>query len=497
MVVVLQIHIYEAQGIVYETMKIWSTFTYLDFVTAYQAGIYNVIALGSASFTDELIDLLEDSPYISKVAFALDNDETGIKRTKTLIDRLKARTNLEKKYAVAFIKNGVKDLDEAINAGVKTLEEAYDVLSLFEYSLQFLVNTYEDEREILDMIIPTILQEDSRLTREEMVTELTKHINQYSKDTILREINFREDFKKQNVSKKFEKLIDKFKAEALSEPMAINTLSRHLQEELKKVQEAVYHKKSNLFESTLLSIRAAEELKADKESRKKIKTGYRIFDDANLAKTNVITICGRANSFKTSLFVNAAMNLLNKNDNTMLFYYSTDDPLEKIINDFIACEAGLIREYVADPLFYPELGKEVSNSKESFQLYQAYLKAFTKIETFIKEKRLIIKQSSDMTTWNEFENALAELNEDQSLKGMARIAIVDSVNKIETPMIQEDNARIAYLSERTKKAAEMYGFIFIQNIELRKIPDFHLVSLQDLRGSVSATRCIMKSYACC
>ena len=170
---------------------------------------------------------------------------------------------------------------------------------------------------------------------------------------------------------------------------------------------------------------------------------------------------------------------------------------EKIINDFIACEAGLIREYVADPLFYPELGKEVSNSKESFQLYQAYLKAFTKIETFIKEKRLIIKQSSDMTTWNEFENALAELNEDQSLKGMARIAIVDSVNKIETPMIQEDNARIAYLSERTKKAAEMYGFIFIQNIELRKIPDFHLVSLQDLRGSVSATRCIMKSYACC
>ena len=26
---------------------------YLDFVTAYQAGIYNVIALGSASFTDD------------------------------------------------------------------------------------------------------------------------------------------------------------------------------------------------------------------------------------------------------------------------------------------------------------------------------------------------------------------------------------------------------------------------------------------------------------
>ena len=228
-------------------------------------------------------------------------------------------------------------------------------------------------------------------------------------------------------------------------------------------------------------------MKADRELRKKIKTGFRIFDEANLVKTNVVTICGRANSFKTSLFVNAAVNLLNENDSTMVFYYSTDDPLEKIINDFIACEAGLLREYVADPLYYPGLGKEVSNSKESFQLYQTYLKTFTKIENFIKEKRLIIKQSSEITTWNEFENALSELNEDNSLKAFTKIAIVDSVNKIETPLIQEDNQRIGYLSERTKKAAEMYGFIFLQNIELKKIPDYYLVSIQDLRGSVSAT----------
>ena len=104
-----------------------------------------------------------------------------------------------------------------------------------------------------------------------------------------------------------------------------------------------------------------------------------------------------------------------------------------------------------------------------------YLKTFTKIENFIKEKRLIIKQSSEITTWNELENALSELNEDNSLKAFTKIAIVDSVNKIETPLIQEDNQRIGYLSERTKKAAEMYGFIFLQNIELKKIPDYYLL----------------------
>lgn len=456
--------------------------------------MYNVVALGSASYTDDLIATLEDSPYVSRIAFALDNDETGINRTKSLIDRLKSMNNLEKKYAVAFMKADAKDLDEAINAGLESLDDIYKTMTLFEYSLQFLLNTYENEREILDMIIPTILQEDSRLTREEMVSELAKHINEYSKDTILREINFREDFKKQNIARKYEKLIDKFKAEVLSEPQSINTLSRHMQEELKKIHEQVYQKKANLFESTLASIRAAEELKADRELRKKIKTGFRIFDEANLTKTNVVTICGRANSFKTSLFVNAAVNLLNENDSTMVFYYSTDDPLEKIINDFIACEAGLLREYVADPLYYPGLGKEVSNSKESFQLYQTYLKTFTKIENFIKEKRLIIKQSSEITTWNEFENALSDLNEDNSLKAFTKIAIVDSVNKIETPLIQDDNQRIGFLSERTKKAAEMYGFIFLQNIELKKIPDYYLVSIQDLRGSVRATSSIMKSY---
>ena len=141
------------------------------------------------------------------------------------------------------MKADAKDLDEAINAGLESLDDIYKTMTLFEYSLQFLLNTYENEREILDMIIPTILQEDSRLTREEMVSELAQYINEYSKDTILREINFREDFKKQNIARKYEKLIDKFKAEVLSEPQSINTLSRHMQEELKKIHEQVYQKK--------------------------------------------------------------------------------------------------------------------------------------------------------------------------------------------------------------------------------------------------------------
>ena len=83
------------------------------------------MALGSASYTDELILELEDSPYVSRIAFALDNDETGINRTKSLIDRLKSMNNLEKKYAVAFMKADAKDLDEAINLGLESLEEIY------------------------------------------------------------------------------------------------------------------------------------------------------------------------------------------------------------------------------------------------------------------------------------------------------------------------------------------------------------------------------------
>lgn len=469
---------------------------YLDFVTAYQAGIYNVGALGSASFTDEILDVLEKVPQIKRVAIALDNDDTGEKRTKTLVDRLKARNDLEKKYSVAFYKTQYKDLDEAIIAGITNLDDIYEFNSMFEYNLKYMIKHCESEREILDIMIPTILQEDSRLTREEQVTELLKYINTYTKETILGEINYRENYKSQSVSKKYEKLIDKFKTELLLDPSSIHSVTKRFTDELKSTHENIFKKKEDLFESTLLAIRRAEEQKADR-TFKKIKTGFRIFDEANVVKSNVITICGRANSFKTSLFVNTAVNILNLNENTLVFYYSTDDPLEKIVNDFIACEAAMDREYCADPLYHKEYGKEISNSQKAFAMFDLYMRTMNKIERWIKEKRLIIKQSSEMITWNNFEDALAELNDDKAIVDMAKVAIIDSVNKIEVPNIQEDNQRIGFLSERTKKAAEMYGFTIIQNIELKKIPDNYLVSLQDLRGSVSATRCIMKSYACC
>lgn len=466
---------------------------YLDFVTAYQAGIYNVGALGSASFTDELVDFLEDTAYINKIAIALDNDVTGEKRTKSLIERLSLRKNLEKKYAVAFYKTEYKDVDEAINAGITDLKDIFEINTLFQYNLKYQIEHCEDERAIIDLMIPAILQEDSRLTREEMVNEMMEYINTFSKETVLREMNYREDYKKQNIAKKFDKEIDKFKTELLLEPSAVKTIVRRFGERLNTIHEDVYKKKTNLFESTLTAVRTAEEQKADR-TFKKITTNFSIFDEANVTKTNVITICGRANSFKTSLFVNLAVNILNNNENVFVYYYSTDDPLEKIINDFVACKAGIAREYCADPLFHKELGKEVTNSEKAFKIYQLYIKTLNEIENWIKEKKLIIKQSSEVTTWNQFEDTLLELSEEKALNGIPKVAIIDSVNKIEVPGIQEDNQRISYLSERTKKAAEAYGFTIFQNIELKKIPDNYLVSVQDLRGSARATSSIMKSY---
>ena len=40
--------------------------------------------------------------------------------------------NLEKKYAVAFMKADAKDLDEAINAGLESLDDIYKTMTLFE-----------------------------------------------------------------------------------------------------------------------------------------------------------------------------------------------------------------------------------------------------------------------------------------------------------------------------------------------------------------------------
>lgn len=463
---------------------------YLDFVSAYQAGEYNIMALGSASFTDEGLEFLEESNYIKKIAFALDHDKTGQDRTNSIVERLTAPNKvLEKKYFIAEYKEAGKDLDEIINNTLLAdekinLENIFNLKTMFDFVIEKFITKDASEEQILELVIPTILQEDSYLKRAELVKDLAKYINTYSEETILREINYRDDYEKKGVAKRFEKIFDKSKEKILREPKNIKVVLEELTDEVNKEYNKIYKKDENIFDKTLSNIREIENRKIETD-RYSMKLDMDIFDDCTIRPTNVVTLAGRANSFKTTMFTNLSVNALKNNNNTMVFYLTTDDSVEKLSSDFIACIGNIPRVYAMDPINHPEWGLDTATDPiRANQLYKKYLDAYSQLEDWIKTKRLVIQHTSSIGDLDSVLNVFKNISEDEDLKDVFKIGIIDSLNNIEVNGIKDERQQLDHLSKTTKALAAKYNYNLFLNVELKKIGDYHKVSKQDLRGSV-------------
>lgn len=82
---------------------------YFDYITLYQAGIKNVVALLGTAITDEQIELIKK--YTNKVILIFDSDLAGQCATKRAIEKFKV---YDIKYTNIKLE-GAKDVDEFIN----------------------------------------------------------------------------------------------------------------------------------------------------------------------------------------------------------------------------------------------------------------------------------------------------------------------------------------------------------------------------------------------
>lgn len=462
---------------------------YMDAITAYQAGLRNVVAIGSASFTDQHIDFLERSSNIKKVAITLDNDATGKKRTEKLIERITSQSEkLDNKYFIANYKLEGKDLDELINELKEKNEEInlnniFDCKTIFEYTIENLISKEADEEVIVKTVLPTILQEDDFLKRANMVKELSGYISTYSEDTLIRQLNYMDDYQKKGIAKKFERIMDQYKDKILKEPKNSSVLLEAMQEEIDSIHNEVYGGTQNLFQKTLKGIEETEEKKTV-SSKYKLKFDMDLFDECTIRPKNVITLCGRANSFKTTFFVNLAVKILKNNSNSMVYFLSTDDSTEKLDNDFIACIGNIPRLYCIDPLNHPEWGLNQTMNAQANELYRLYLKSLNQLKEWVKEKRLVIVHTSELGTYYDVERSFKEIYDDKDLKDAFKVGIIDSLNNIECMDISDERQQLNFLSMKTKQLAAKYDFTLFMNVELKKIGDYHKVSKSDLRGSV-------------
>ena len=456
---------------------------YIDAVTAYQKGFRNIIALGSASFTQEHLNIIENSKEIRFPAITFDQDTTGIKRTQALVDRIKEHGNIRKKFFIAKYKEKGKDIDEILNLNVvKNFNEIFEYETLFQYSVSNLLENGLSENEIVEQMIPLIIQEPSPLKQSELAGELEKKLNTINKHTITAEIEYRLNNVKQQMSEMVLKIVDNTKKKIVNNP---ESSTAFLQQAIEDIEASSIKgkKHKNIFALTEENIALDEEKKRD-ASRYNINFGLPIINSMQVTPGKTITVAAKPNIGKTSFFVNLAKDILTLNNNTVIYYYTTDDSRSDIKNNLIAVLSGLPRQYVSDPIHNKDYGLNSTNIHK-IKMMATYNEANALVESWVRQKRLAILHSSDgVPDWTSFEKTLKyDLSQDKELENTVKILIIDSVNKIEVEGIINGNERAEYLSEHTKKSATKYDLVVFQNYEIRKADKSQKINLSMLAGT--------------
>lgn len=471
---------------------------YLDVISAYQRGMHNVVAIGSAKFTDDQFEFLEKNTKVNSVTLMLDNDKAGahgtLVATEMIVEKMNEGELLVNNYLIAkYTDKAFKDLDENIQC-YENEEEWYEDISLFSYYLDV---KFEEEgiepQDILEKIVKIAAQEEAPIKRAIMIKEAydifyAKSIEKgeepvFRYDDIRSQVEyFRNKTDQQarkiieNELKSFRKNLSTIKLEEVE-----SLMDRLVESVTEKTRELNVSKKS-IFDEYIDGIEVDEDDKFNK-TRLGIDFGFEIFNDLEWAGGELVIIAAKSHIGKTAKLTSVTKNLIANNDNTAILYISTDDNRKKIINSIAAQFSGLDKSLINEPRFHKKMGLE-SDNKEKLEINRHYHKTMNFVKTLGREKRLTVLQTADgYDSYDKMYAAVKEFSNAKELKDMRKFLIVDSANKITVRGKEEERSRIEFISENLKKIGQNLDLTVFANFEPNKIGERTRMTRSKIKGS--------------
>lgn len=274
---------------------------YVDAVTAYEKGYRNIVALGSASFTDEHIRIIERDNRIKNVAIALDNDVTGKSRMNSMISRLK-NNKTTKDYKFAVYKEEGKDIDEILNSiGHKVhLTDIWDFLTMFDFELKNLKDSLGenvDESALFDRFVGIISKTESPKQREEQARSLAKYLTKYSYQTILNEVEYITSEEKIRYKEEVESYSKRAFMDISKNPEYTLEIIDTLKEDIEEINKKYDKAEKNIFEKGLENLNKFDKEKMNSDLYQ-IEFGIPWFDDLFLMPGHSVIVSSLANTGK-------------------------------------------------------------------------------------------------------------------------------------------------------------------------------------------------------
>lgn len=144
---------------------------YADVVTAAQSGIWNAVAVGSATFSLEQLSLLKEHNFYN-IVLCFDGDKVGQERTAVMLDTVLAG-HKDLRVSIVIIPEELDPAEFIQKYGPEKFKKLKQ-WSAFEWRLSQFAEDIEAEV-ICENMIPLIVNESSHITQEKMCTVLSKH----------------------------------------------------------------------------------------------------------------------------------------------------------------------------------------------------------------------------------------------------------------------------------------------------------------------------------
>lgn len=430
-----KVNLYNLHNVKRRSKKVIIVEGYACVVTAWQMGIKNVVACGSAIISHEQVDMLSES-WINTAILALDADEAGITGTAKALDgcfgnREDIRALVLDMTSVAASDAKVKygperkpghcDLDELLRIDDKALDTLKPV-EPFEWRLARLDKDI-DGAGVCQIMIPIIVNEPSNVLREKMslklaqLTGVRKVAIDRDVDAILKraekETKEHVEAIRTAIARKIQRAATSTLPEILEEGLtSIREVYEDVQPETKfSVNDTVRYMEETLetFETTGTGLRGLD-------------CGFKFLNKATLGiprACKMIGIPAQPNVGKTGLVTAVAWNTLNLNEkhDHIVLHYSIDDARDVVMARIVAMDS----ETPIDIVTQPKKGSKAQR--------EAVKASWERLRWFIENKLYDVRDASQGTSLEYLERWLKYAHEQQPDKSI--LVILDNFHKVE------------------------------------------------------------------
>ncbi len=448
---------------------------YPDWVTLFEKGIYNCVALGGTALTKEHVQLIVNQG-ITKIFLCLDNDNGGLEATQRILDKVIADIP-QLEASVITLPEG-QDPDDYLKGIPK--EEAIEhwnkleVSSCFKWRLRRFDASIPME-DIANKMVPLIMTEPNIITREKMVKDLADHTGirlsalQYQIDKLSRV----EDFKN---SERINSIVNSAIKELNRAPGSASEIMRQYIDIIEECKVSTSLDSIGVSQTSKTASDIFDSWKNRSDEIIGIRTHFVELDEAlnGLQEGRAVAIGGKPNHGKSALVTNIAYNVSTMNEDCIVLHHTTDDNVETTLNRYVAIDQGLVLNDIRTPKSSFKLktpiivnGKQIIYDADKVARWK---QGTANIQALIDSGKLVIKDSNQGTSLAYTESMIKYYKERNP--GKRILTIFDNFHKATDYIeIKEERIRYKRMSGVIKNLAEKYSIAFLATMEYHKLQE--------------------------